>query len=165
MKKIFFLLMICSLISCSEDSDGDNSYVLYVGSLFHILNDNNEDLLNKNTPNNLNSDNIRIEYFNESGNYEVFFYEYLDSKYGYEIYTDENPHIFACGNGFKRFIINNKITGTIKWNATERDTIVTEITETPNSLTKTKVWVNGELKYDMHNGLTPEVITIIKPHL
>ena len=164
MKKIFFLMMTCGLMSCSSDDSGNkDNYVMKVGFYFNILNSNNEDLLNKNTPNNLNSDDIRIEHLNKNGNYDVYFYEYLDSKYGYEIYTDKNPHIFAYGSRpFKEYIINNKITGIIKWNTTERDTIVTEISETPNTQIETKVWVNGELKYDMHNGLTPEVITIVK---
>jgi len=164
MKKIFFLLMICSLISCtSEDSGRSNNYVVKVGFHFNVLNNNGKDLLNEDTPNNLNSNDIRIEHLNKNGNYEVFYYEHLDSKYGYEIYTDTIPHIFDYGNRpFKEFIINNKTTGIIKWNATERDTIVTEIEETHNTQIATKVWVNGELKYDMHNGLTPEVITIVK---
>lgn len=162
MKKIFFLLVICLFFSCDRD-DSCGCFNLDVGVDFIVLNKNDEDLLNKETVNTLNSDNIRIEHLNKNGNFDVFFYEHLDLKYGYKIYTDKNPHIFVYGNRpFKEYIINNKITGVIKWNATERDTIVTEISETPNMQVATKVWVNGELKYDMHNGLTPEVITIVK---
>lgn len=164
MKKIFFLIVICSLMSCTSDNEPKTSnYVYNISTDIIVTTNNNEDLLNTDTPNYFDNDAIRIEHLKNNGNYIEFYQPNLDYKYDFMIYNDSGFNVFRLFNQIGRdYIINNKITSVIKWNATKRDTIVTELTETPNNLTKTKVWVNGELKYDMHNGLTPEVITIVK---
>ena len=169
MKKVLLLCFVTLLfMNCSTDNqeENDNNYILNVGVSFTILNGSDEDLLNKNTNNSLNSNQIRLEHLHTNGEYVNYYYEYLDNKYGWDIITDNSPYVFVYGNRpFKEFIINNKITGVIHWNSTERDTIVTELYRTSNLMIKNKVWVNGELKYDFDNGLVPEIITFKKNHL
>lgn len=63
------------------------------------------------------------------------------------------------------FINNNKIVSVIKWNSSEQDTIITQLYRTDRLTLKKNVWVNGELKYDVDNGIVPDVITIKKNHL
>lgn len=151
-------------MSCTSDNEPkSNNYVYHTISDFIVTTNNNEDLLNTDTPNYFDNDAIRIEHLKNNGNYVEFYQPNLDYKYDFMIYNSSGFNFFRLFNQIgSDYIINNKITSVIKWNVTERDTIVTEINETSNSMTKTKVWVNGELKYDMHNGLTPEVITIVK---
>lgn len=163
MKKMFLPLTILSLMGCTTD-DSCGCHILDVSSDFNILNSNNEDLLNPNTANYFDNDEIRIEHLKNDGTYIEFHQSNLDYKYDFYIYPGGGDlYTFRLLNQVNRdFIINNKITGVIKWNATERDTIISEISETSNTRITTKIWVNGELKYDMHNGLTPEIITIIK---
>ncbi len=154
-------------MSCSSDNElKGNNYVYDTSTDFIVTTNNNEDLLNADTPDYFDNDAIRVEHLKNNGNYVEFYQPNLDYKYDFMIYNSSGFNVFRLLNQIGRdYIINNKITSVIKWNATERDTIVTEINETSNTQIAIKVWVNGELKYDMHNGLTPEVITITKPHL
>ena len=153
--------------SCTADNEPrDNNYIYQTGADFIVTTKNNKDLLNTDTPDYFDNDAIRIEHLKNDGNYVEFYQPNLDYKYDFMIFTSSDFSVFRLLNQIDSdYIISNKITSIIKWNATERDTIVTEIEETPNTQIATKVWVNGKLRYDMHNGLTPEVITIVKPHL
>ena len=167
MKNLLFISILLSIMGCSPDNslDTNNNYMKKISVLFHILNVDNEDLLNENIQNSLNTEDIRIEFLNTNGDFIPFYAENsFDIKYGYKIEADVTPYIFAYANS-SAFIINSKITGIIKWNNTDHDTIVSEIRETPNTLTYSKIWVNGELKYDMNNGLNPEILIIKKNHL
>ena len=162
MKKIFFLLIICLFFSCDRD-ESCGCYSYNINTDIKVVNNNNEDLLNPITTNYFTNDLIRVEHLNKNGTYVEFYKSNLDYKYDFKIYEFSGVHFFRLFNQVdKDYFINNKITSVIKWNAAERDTIVTEVNETPNSLAKTKVWVNGELKYDLYNNVTPEVITIVK---
>src|SRR5690554_7838193 len=85
MKKMFLPLTILSLMGCTTD-DSCGCHMLGVSSDFNILNSNNEDLLNANTTNYFDNDEMRIEHLKNDGAYIEFHQSNLVYNYEFYIY-------------------------------------------------------------------------------
>lgn len=164
MKKLCFIVLLL-LVGCTSDDEIGGFYI-DTQSTYHLMNTNDEDLLDSTVENSFLKSKIRVEHQNSNGNFIEFYQSNLDSYYDYFIYELNGYNSFVLLNQVSDdFINNNKIVSVIKWNSSEQDTIITQVYRTDRLTLKKKVWVNGELKYDVDNGIVPDVITIKKNHL
>ncbi|WP_208293400.1 hypothetical protein, partial [Myroides indicus] len=158
-------LIICFVRCSNSDNSPTDETVISLFTDFKIMNNKGEDLLNPNTEGAFDQQKIRIKHLTKNGDFVMFYKSFLDCPYDFIVYTTiyDKTNTFALLNQVTNdYIIENKITAIIQWNEMVSDTIVTQVHRGRNNTSKTKVWVNGELKEDIHNGLTPEFISLIK---
>lgn len=144
MKKLFFICLITFLlISCSSDEPTVEGFSFDVGVSIKVTNSNNEDLLDPNTQNSYNKDEIKI--FNKVDGKLVEVYDgFKNAPRNFIIEKEQNGNQYLI-----TVFLNNdkdeKFPETyIQWNKDNTDIIKAEFSRTKNSVAKKTVWLNGK---------------------
>ena len=158
MNKFLLIISILLLISCAKHPDSADVFDTYID--LRLENISREDLLNPDTDNSYNQNDIQL--FNLLDGVEQYhFCGNCDHQKGYFFFERDNRFIM-------RIFPNSEIqkNGTdpityIQWNETDRDTIQCHINRNDDGsyIFCTKVWYNNVLVYD-NNG--ERYFTIIK---
>ena len=123
-----------------------------------VKNSEGIDLLNPNSSNNLNTNNIKLFYLKNGVSEEVY-NPSLDLPRNYMIYSQSDGiyriRIFPNDIQSEEFPITY-----IKWNETDTDTIKCKLKYTENTIVLEKVWFNEEFKLDttQNSGFTFQIL-------
>jgi len=158
MKNLIILLSILFLSSCSSDDEKKNAFNYANQFQMTVKNSEGIDLLNPNSPNTLNTNNIKLYYLKNGVSEEV---------YNPSADFPRNYMIYLHPDGFYRIELTPNDAASeefpisyIKWNETDTDTIKCKINYSENAIILEKVWFNEEFKLDtgLNNGLTFEIV-------
>ena len=158
MKNLIMLLSVMFLSSCNSDDEKKNEFNYSTGFEMIVKNSEGIDLLNPNSPNTLNTNNIKLFYLKNGVSEEVY-NPSLDLPRNYMIYLQSDGiyriRIFPNEIQSEEFPISY-----IKWNETDIDTIKCKLKYTENAVVLEKVWFNEVFKLDttLNNGLTFEIL-------
>lgn len=154
---IYALTMVFVLMtsSCSKDEVPGSAVVFDMMVFITILDSQGNNLLDPNQEGYFDPRHIKI-FYDRNGKLEEFFEGHLDMPRNFRI----DPPEFGRDYGMDLVLDSEKTL--IQWNEHESDTIHAEIfkTDAPH-IRVTKVYFNGELKWDIED-LTGREITIIK---
>lgn len=143
MKPILITLLILFTISCSEEKEIDCCVNIDLGANISLKNASGDDLLDPENPNSFNETNIKTYYLIDGVEKRVGADDVL-------FLNEEGIYIFRTFVNYKG---NDQYPITyIDWNETNRDTIKSEIYRTDNQIRVTKIWLNGELMWDVADG-------------
>jgi len=157
MKNILIISMITLFFSCNDD-DSPSSTAIDTGIGIKVLNSSGEDLLNTNTTNHFNGDNIRLFQL-INGEITLIYNPNMDLPYGYSIETDtEGNNIVNAG--FLPDASHEHPEYIVKWSDTEQDTLKCEVEQFSNVLRFSKVWVNEELQWES-SSQTERIVTVV----
>lgn len=152
----FFLAMV--LLSCNSDDNNETDFVYSIGFEMIVKNGGGIDLLNQNSPNTLNTNDIKLYYLINDVSEEVY-NPNLDLPRNYMIY--EHSDGFYRIKIFPNYAQSEEFPTTyIEWGENDTDTIKCQFKYTNNSIALTKVWFNEILELDTESGtgFTFEVI-------
>ncbi len=154
MKTIFLTLLISvMLISCTESKNDDNQFVIDVGVVFNILDNQGNDLLNPVTENSYLTENMELFYLinNEPilvqeqnpdiGSHNGIMFINETSPYRLKIFTNIDFDTYISDiNGVKK----GEHIAYLQLNETDIDTIKTEWEYKKNHyFVNKKIWYNG----------------------
>jgi hypothetical protein len=148
MKKLILIAISIIIYSCNE-SQQEDSYNLYVGVEFSIINSENEDLLNPESTNKIDVDKIRI-YHLINGKKTYYFKGNLDSPKGFKVYKHENE--YRIGIALNHTETSAKPITYIEWNENDTDTIEATFKSSNSSLIQQKIWLNGKEVWELGNN-------------
>lgn len=158
MKNLIMLLSVIFLSSCTSDDEKKNEFNYSTAFEMIVKNSEGIDLLNPNSFNSLNTNNIKL-YYLKNGVSEEVYNPSLDLPRNYTIYLHSDGiyriRIFPNEIQSEEFPITY-----IKWNETDTDTIKCKLKYTENAIVLEKVWFNEVFKLDttLNHGLTFEIL-------
>lgn len=152
MKSLIIILTFTTLLACSKtDEMKEQHYNLDAALGFSISNDQNEDLLNPETPNHINAENIRLFYV-INGRSQEYYEENLDYPKGFLI--GESDGIYRIRIFLNHAETENKAITYVEWNDTDTDTIEVSYKRTQNSILQDTIWLNGEQIWERGDNTT-----------
>lgn len=160
MKKQFILLIaLFALMSCKKEKEPVvNNYIVNSSMLFSLVNSQNEDLLDPNTPNAIDVSKIRVFYV-ENNETKLYFDGNMDAPFGYKLNTEQGNRIVVFFNNSK---MEERPITYIQWRENDRDKIEVQYIKNIPSILKEKVWLNGKLIWQEQDVQTKNYYTIVK---
>ena len=166
--KSILLCFMALLLACNSDEDcypGSDQYYFNALAYFYILDKNGNDLLNPNTPNTLNTENIKIFYILDGKAVDVAQYHsdkgHKDMKY-FSIRKPEGSRLnYTFWLAFATPDKGATATTLIQWSESDTDTIKVQFSRGDCSFAWTKFWYNG-VEYSNKDSNEVGVYEIIK---
>lgn len=157
MNKFLIILVMFLIISCSKNSESD---YIDIGIHLKLQDRSGNDLLDPNTNNSYNRDNIKLFHLID-GVEQYYFCGNCDHPKGYYFFKRDNRYVMSIYTNFEVQQDGTDPITYIQWNETDRDTVQCHIkrNEDGSYIFCTKVWYNDVLVYD-NNG--ERYFTIIK---
>lgn len=159
MKRIVVILSLISCISCEKSDDVTDQYNLDVGIEFSIQNSNNEDLLDPQTPEHINTNQIKLFYLLEGKKQEVYDSN-MDNPRNFLIYKHENEYRIGITPNFSEE--SSKPVTYIQWNDADIDTIEVSYERTPRAVIQKEIWLNGDLIWERSNNQNDPFFVLTK---
>src|SRR5690606_24336340 len=151
MKKLCFIVLLFIVCCASDDEIG--GFYIDTQSTYHLMNTNDEDLLDSTVENSFLKSKIRVEHQNNNGVFIEFYQSNLDSYYDYYIYKLEGINSFVFLNHVLDDIINNdKVVSVINWYSPVEGKFIPHFNMTLKMKSKKKLWLDEDLEYDVDNG-------------
>jgi len=143
MKNLIIIFTITTLFSCSKTDEMDEQYYNLDAAIeFSVFDAQNEDLLNPETPNHLNTDDIRLFYVINGESQE---YHEEDLSYPRGFLIGEHEGIYRIRIFLNYAETEDKPITYVQWNNNiETDTIEVSYRRTQHSTTQDTIWLNGE---------------------
>ncbi len=143
---IYFLFISLMLFSCNDEKICCTNIDTYIG--IRLVNTQGENILDQ--PNGINSTDITI--LNKKGNEWVEYYaDNLDYPKGFMVYDRDGEsylRLFPDGDVF----YNNLTETEICYLGQDSDIIKSQIDLSNGNMICTRVWLNGILKWETHDG-------------
>jgi hypothetical protein len=158
MKKLLIILTISTLFACSESNEMDKQYHNIEAMVeFSISNSENEDLLNPESLNHLDTTLIKLFYTINGEKQEVYDAN-LTNPRNFMIYKHENKYRI-------RIFLNDtqteeKTITYIQWNESDTDTIEVTYKRTQNAILQNNIWLNSEQIWVRGNNVDPHFVLI-----
>lgn len=151
----FPLVFVLLIISCSKEDQPQFATVSQM-TFITLLDKQGNNLLNPSQEGYYDPQNIKI-FYERNGRLEEFYQDHLDMPRNFRIDPPEFERDYIMA-----LVLDSKKT-VIRWNDNESDTIRAEFMDggIPNAIV-TKVYFNGELKWDGFTSMTGRGFTIIK---
>lgn len=160
MKKFIFIFAVITLFSCSKnDEAGSLGSIIDAYVDFSIFNAQNEDLLNPDTPNYLNSNDIKIFYVID-GKKQEFYKDNLDNPKGYFIGEQEGIYYIRIFLNYEE--TEEKPITYVQWGNTDTDTIQVLYKRPQNSILQDVIWLNGKQIWERGDNTTPSYFILEK---
>lgn len=138
------LLIAMALFACKKSNDLKNSWIIDDGVEFSVFNADNEDLLDPETANHLNTSEIKLFYLVDGKMEEVYNPMYQFPR-NFMIYKHEHEYRIAIN---LNFTADTCIT-YIQWNPYDVDTLEATYRKRTDDLVQiSKVWLNGTQIWD-----------------
>ena len=159
MKKLYpnFFLFIVILfgLSCSKEESAENLYISTTVSIA-VMDSFGNDLLNTNTANYIQSQNIKL-FHKIDGEFIEYLSNNLDYAKGFRIYKPydwvDNSNYILCILATRPVNSSDLNPDTyIKWNEFDFDTLQCQYSTSENSVICTKVWFNNEIVWDINEA-------------
>lgn len=136
------IFTITTLFACSKTDEMDEQYHNIDATLeFSIFNAQNEDLLNPETPNHLNTEDIKLFYV-INGESQEFHDDNLDYPNGF--FIGEHEGIYRIRIFLNHAETEDKPITYVSWNDIDTDTIEVSYKKTQHSILQDTIWLNGE---------------------
>ena len=160
MKNLIFAIIMALVLMVSSCSKEDEPQFASVSTMTFItvLDEQGYNLLDPNQEGSFDPKHIKI-FYDRNGRLEEFYQNHLDMPRNFRI----DPPEF--GNDYLLALALDSEKTVIQWNENESDTIQAEflnINDKILSINATKVYHNGELKWDGASSMTRRGFTIIK---
>ncbi|MCB2197431.1 MAG: hypothetical protein KQH79_16345 [Bacteroidetes bacterium] len=170
--KMFFIVILLAVISCSEEEDTKSYSVISTTVKIAIVNDQGEDMLDPQIQNHFDENDIKVLH-KINGELEVFSEGLLDASRGFKIYKPyelgfNEQYLFcllATDPSYKTGYLDDYMPiAYIQWNETDMDTLQCQYQETGAILRTVTVWFNGIEKWNYENTYNndPRLIEIVK---
>jgi hypothetical protein len=148
------MVFVLMTISCSQEEVPESAIVIDRMIFITMLDSQGNNLLDPKHERYYDPSQIRI-FYDRNGKLEEFFQGHLDMRRNFRIILPE------LGRDYTMALALDSEKTVIQWNGLESDTIQAEVyTDFPHTRV-TKVYFNGELKWDVADLIDRE-ITIIK---
>ena len=157
MKKAILFLTIITMISCQNTEDDSSYDNIYTHIEFSIKNDVNEDLLDPNNANAIDTSKINI-YYIKDGIKTLYYKSNYTYPKGYLIFEHENEFRIKIFTDYS----TDKDTTIIEWSENDADTVEVLYKKTANSILKEKVWLNGEQVWELGNNTVDAFFVLTK---
>lgn len=157
MKNLIFAIPIVLVLMISSCSKEEHPFATVSQMTFIKLQDKQgNNLFDPSQEGYYDPRDIKI-FYERNGKLEEFYHGNLDMPRNFRIDPQEFDRDYIMA-----LVVDSKIT-VIKWNETESDTIQAEFMDggIPNAIV-TKIFLNGELKWDAFTSMTGRGLTIIK---
>jgi len=158
----FILVLTISLFTACESEDKNNAaFSIDRIVKISVKNQKGDNLLDPKNSNSYTEEDITVFYLVDGEKKKVFRPNLENSK-GFKIYNWENTP------GYRMMIFPNDLseddirTTYIQWGENDLDTMKTQIERKENSVWCTKVWWNGELRWEAYPKKTKRYLEIIK---
>ncbi|UII21025.1 hypothetical protein [Fulvivirga ligni] len=149
---ILSMLTLLILSSCSEDEPGgQDAAVVDIDITMTVVDMDGNDLLDPSNPNAYSESDIDLVFLID-GEEEVYFNANMDAPKGFKIYKNE------VGEGYVMRVFPNTAISEddpvtyIQWGEDDRGTLACEIQRGENFEICTKVWYNGEEKWNVQSS-------------
>lgn len=162
MKNLLIILTATTFLACSNSNDSNEIKQFYNVDTkveFSIFNSQNEDLLNPENPNHLNTSNFKVFYIINGEKKEVN-QANLDYSRGFKIYKHENE--YRIGIFLNSSDSSDKPITEIQWNDGDTDTIEVSYQRTDNGVLQNIIWLNGELIWERGNNTIDPYFVLTK---
>lgn len=159
MKKIILILAVFALFACNKSNEMEEQYNLYAGLEFSVVNSQNEDLLDTTNANHLKASEIKLFYQIDGEIVEVFDAD-MQFPRGFMIFKHENE--YRIGVSLNHTESSDKPVTYIQWNENDTDTIEVVYNRTPNSVVQNKIWLNGELVWELGDNTIDPYFILVK---
>lgn len=156
MKRILALLLIGIFFTACSDDEKVCCTIIDTGISIKYLNENGENLFE--IPDGLSESDITV-YHKTNGEWVRYFKANMDSPKGITTVEKEDGTYLVVFPS-TAFVEKNYSETKIQFSDTDADIITTEIDKSNSSEIVTKVWYNGELKWEA--GQTERTFEIVK---
>lgn len=149
------IILVLLIISCATEESPQFATISQM-TFITLLDEQGNNLLDPSQEGYYDPKNIKI-FYERNGKLEEFYENHLDMPRNFRIDPPEFERDYIMA-----LVLDSKKT-VIKWNDNERDSIQAEFMDggIPNAIV-TKVYFNGELKWDGFTSMTGRGFTIIK---
>jgi len=162
MKYLFFFLSALIFASCTDDNEQfiiNKHFNIDAKLEFSVFNTQNEDLLNPENSNHLNTSKIKILYVINEEIQEVYDLN-ADNPRNFMIYKHESEYRI-------KIFLNHSETADkpityIQWNDSDTDTIEVSYQRTQNSIPQNIIWLNGEQIWERGNNTVDPYFLLTK---
>lgn len=155
MKNLIFLTLIITFANCNKTDEmlpQPLQFNIDASVEFSILNSQNEDLLNPNTPNHIAESDIKIFYLINGKNIEVFDPSKTNPRKFY-IFKHLNEYRIRISQNISE--TEEKPITYIQWNKNDTDTIQVTYNRTPAVIQQRKIWLNNKQIWDWTQDKEP----------
>ncbi len=151
MRRLLILLAGIFLFSCDKTDNPEAAAIVDTGIEFSLVNAQNVDLLNPESPNYIDEEGIKIFYVID-GKTKEFYDSDMDAPRNFLIFEHENTYRI-------RVFMNiadtaDKTITYIQWNENDTDTIEATFRRFSNGITKEKIWLNGDAIWERGDNTT-----------
>jgi len=162
MKYLFFFLSALIFASCTDDNEQfiiNKHFNIDAKLEFSVFNTQNEDLLNPENSNHLNTSKIKILYVINEEIQEVYDLN-ADNPRNFMIYKHESEYRI-------KIFLNHSETADkpityIQWNDSDTDTIEVSYQRTQNAILQNIIWLNGEQIWERGNNTVDPYFLLTK---
>ncbi|MEX1383395.1 hypothetical protein [Lutibacter sp.] len=159
MKKLLIILAVTTFIACNKSNDTIDAFYLGSGLEFSISNANNEDLLNPENPNKIDTESIRIFYVINGEKVNVYNPNLTNSR-NFLVFKHENE--YRIGITLNHTETSEKPITYIQWNEGDTDTVEVVYNRTSNSVMQNIIWLNGEQVWEIGSNTVDPYFKLIK---
>ena len=159
MRYLLIILTATLLFSCDKSDEPIKGIIVDTAIEFSVLNSQNEDLLNPETPNHIDTEGIKLFYVIDGETQGVY-----DSSRNYP----RNFLVFKHENTYRiRVFLNDADTADksvtyIQWNDNDTDTIEAIFKRPTNGILVEKIWLNGEHIWERGDNTTDAYLVLTK---
>ncbi|MFN3271840.1 MAG: hypothetical protein ACK40Y_04685 [Cloacibacterium caeni] len=150
MKNLFLTLATTIFIACNQSDEVNPQYYNIEAKVeFSLINLENEDLLNPENPNHLDTSKLKIYYVKNEQSQEV---NNSNSDYpkGFRIYKHEKEYRIAVF--LNHSDAEEKPITYIKWNDEDTDTIKVAYQRSEKGILQNIIWLNGNKVWERGNN-------------
>ena len=159
MKKLLIILTVTTFIACNKSNDIVDGFNIYSGMEFSIFNANNEDLLNPENPNHINTESIRL-FYDINGEKGNMYNGDSSNPRNISIYKHENEYRIRIG--LNHTDKSDKPITYIQWNESEIDTVEVVYKRTRYAVEQNIIWLNGEQVWEIGDNTKVPYVKLIK---
>jgi hypothetical protein len=159
MKKIIIVLAVFTLFSCNKSNEVEEQFNIYAGIEFSVFNSQNEDLLDTATANHIEASEIKL-FYQVDGEIKEVFDANMQNPRNFMIYKHENE--YRIGVSLNHTETSDKPVTYIQWNENDTDTIEVIFNRTPNAIIQDRIWLNGNLIWELGDNTIDPYFVLIK---
>tara|TARA_R110001583_G_C5503127_1_gene395947 strand:+ start:120 stop:599 length:480 start_codon:yes stop_codon:yes gene_type:complete len=159
MKKLIIFLAITTFFACNKSNDVVDCFYISASLQLSVFNSNNEDLLNPENPNYLDTGSTRLFYV-VNGEKEGIHNANATHPKNFYVFKHENEYRIAVF--LNHTDTSDKPITYIEWNNSDTDTIEVVYDRNSCGVIQQIIWLNGEQIWEIRGNTIDPYFKLIK---